>query len=103
MFLIDRLILVAAILLLVAVASSKFSSRVGVPVLIVILAVGMLAGSDGIGGTDFEDYALAHGVGTVALAVILFDGGLSTSLASVRAAWRPALSRATVGSSSRPA
>ena len=97
MFLVDRLILVVAILLLVAVASSKFSSRVGVPVLIVFLAVGMLAGSEGIGGIDFEAYALAHGVGTVALALILFDGGLSTSLAAVRAAWRPALSLATVG------
>lgn len=97
MFPVDRLILLGAILVLVGVASSKFSSRIGVPVLILFLAVGMLAGSEGIGGIAFEDYALAHGIGTVALALILFDGGLSTGLASVRLAWRPALSLATLG------
>lgn len=97
MFLVDHLILVAGILLLVAVASSKFSARVGLPVLIVFLGVGMLAGSDGIGGIAFENYGLAHAVGTLALAMILFDGGLSTSLDAVRSAWRPALALATVG------
>lgn len=97
MFLVDHLILIGALLLLVGVASSKVSSRFGVPVLVVFLAVGMLAGSDGIGGIAFENYTLAHGVGTLALALILFDGGLRTSLDSLRLAWRPALSLATVG------
>jgi potassium/hydrogen antiporter len=97
MFAVDRLILLAAVLLLFGVISSKFSARVGVPVLILFLGVGMLAGSEGLGGIAFEDYRLAHGIGTVALAFILFDGGLSTSMASVRMAWRPALSLATVG------
>jgi potassium/hydrogen antiporter len=97
MFAVDRVILVAAVLLLIGVTSSKFSSRVGVPVLILFLGLGMLAGSEGIGGIAFEDYRLAHAVGTLALVFILFDGGLSTSLASVRLAWRPALSLATVG------
>ena len=97
MFAVDGVILMAAILLLIGVTSSKFSSRVGVPVLILFLGLGMLAGSEGIGGIAFEDYRLAHAVGTLALAFILFDGGLSTSLASVRLAWRPALSLATLG------
>lgn len=96
-FLVDRLILIAALLLLAGVASSKFSSRFGVPVLVVFLAVGMLAGSDGIGGIAFENYGLAHGVGTLALAMILFDGGLRTSMASLRTAWKPSLSLASVG------
>ncbi|HEX2190434.1 MAG TPA: potassium/proton antiporter [Longimicrobiaceae bacterium] len=97
MFPVDRLILIGALLLLVGVASSKVSSRFGVPVLVLFLAVGMLAGSDGPGGIAFENYQLAHGVGTLALAVILFDGGLRTSLASLRLAWRPALALASGG------
>lgn len=97
MFPTDGLILVGGVLVLFAVASSKFSARFGVPVLVVFLALGMLAGSEGIGGIEFEDYALAHAIGTVALALILFDGGLRTSLRSLRIAWKPAVALATVG------
>ena len=97
MFAVDRLLLVAGILLLLGITSSKFSARFGVPVLVLFLGVGMLAGSEGVGGIDFEDYPLAHGIGTVALALILFDGGLRTPLSSIRIAWRPSLSLATVG------
>lgn len=96
-FAVDRLILVAGILLLIGIASSKFSARFGLPVLILFLAVGMLAGSEGIGGIAFEDYTLAHGIGSVALALILFDGGIQTSLEAVRRVWKPALLLATVG------
>jgi potassium/hydrogen antiporter len=97
MFPVDRLILVAAVLILIGVTSSKFSSRIGVPVLILFMGLGMLAGSEGIGGIGFDDYRLAHGIGTLALALILFDGGLSTPVGSLRRAWRPAASLATVG------
>jgi cell volume regulation protein A len=97
MFLVDTLILVAGVLLLLGIASSKFSARLGVPVLVLFLVIGMIAGSEGLGGIEFEDYRLAHGIGTLALAVILFDGGLSTSLSAVRATWRPALVLATAG------
>lgn len=96
-FAVDHLILVGGLLLLIGIASSKFSARFGVPVLVLFLAVGMLAGSEGIGGIDFENYTLAHGVGTVALALILFDGGLRTSMASIRMVWQPAVVLATVG------
>lgn len=97
MFAVDRLILVAGILLLLGIASSKFSARLGLPVLVLFLAVGMLAGSEGFGGIEFEDYSLAHGIGTAALALILFDGGLRTPLASIRLAWKPSFVLATVG------
>lgn len=97
MFLVDRLILTGAVLLLAGIISSKFSARLGVPVLVVFLGVGMLAGSEGVGGIVFTSYALAHGVGTLALALILFDGGLHTPMHAVRSAWKPALSLATVG------
>ncbi|HEX2201938.1 MAG TPA: potassium/proton antiporter [Longimicrobium sp.] len=97
MFAIDRLLLVAALLLLVGIASSRFSARVGLPVLVLFIGVGMLAGSEGVGGIWFDDYTLAHGFGTLALAIILYDGGLRTSFSSIRPALAPALSLATVG------
>ncbi|TWU00098.1 K(+)/H(+) antiporter NhaP [Botrimarina colliarenosi] len=97
MFLIDTLILATGVLLLLGIVSSKVSSRLGVPVLVLFLMIGMLAGSEGIGGIEFENYRLAHAIGTVALALILFDGGLSTSMSSVRLAWKPAAMLATVG------
>ncbi len=89
--------LLTGVLLLIGIASSKFSARLGMPVLVLFLGVGMLAGSEGIGRIAFEDYGFANSIGSVALALILFDGGLRTSLDSVRSAWRPALSLSTVG------
>jgi cell volume regulation protein A len=97
MFPIDRLILMGALLVLIGIASSKLSSRFGVPVLVLFILVGMLAGSEGVGGIQFENYGFAHGAGTVALAVILFDGGLRTPFRSIRPALAPAASLATVG------
>jgi cell volume regulation protein A len=97
MFLIDSLILGTGILLLIGIASSKLSNRLGVPVLVLFLILGMLAGSEGIGGIPFENYTIAHAVGSLALALILFDGGLSTPFAAVRAVWKPALLLATLG------
>ncbi len=97
MFYVDRLILVAGILLLLGIVSSKLSARLGIPVLVLFLLLGMVAGSEGIGGIAFENYPLAHGIGTLALALILFDGGLRTPFTAVRAAWKPSLVLATVG------
>jgi len=94
---IDGLLLMIGVLLLLGIVSSKLSTRLGMPVLVLFLLVGMLAGSEGIGGIEFEDYRLAHAIGTVALAIILFDGGLGTSLASIRTSWKPSLLLATVG------
>ncbi|HEX9939480.1 MAG TPA: potassium/proton antiporter [Longimicrobium sp.] len=97
MFLIDRILLVGALLVVVGVAASKVSARYGVPVLVLFVMIGMAAGSEGIGGIGFADYRLAHGAGTIALAVILFDGGLRTPYQHIRHAIAPALSLATVG------
>jgi cell volume regulation protein A len=97
MFLVDRLILLAAVLLLVGTVSSKLSARLGLPVLVVFVAIGMLAGENGIGGIEFDDFVIAHAIGTLALAVILFDGGLQTRTAALRAVWKPSLLLATVG------
>jgi cell volume regulation protein A len=73
------------------------SARLGLPVLVLFLALGMLAGSEGIGGIEFENYSLAHAIGTFALAMILFDGGLGTPMAAVRQVWQPALVLAVPG------
>lgn len=97
MFLIDQLILVGGVLLLIGILSSKFSTRLGLPVLVLFLAVGMLAGEEGIGQIDFDDFRIAHAVGTLALGIILFDGGLQTPLPALRAAWRPSSLLATAG------
>lgn len=84
MFQVDQLILMAAILLLIGIISSKLSARLGMPVLVLFLGTGMLAGEAGIGGISFDNPILAHALGTLALAMILFDGGLQTPMASIR-------------------
>jgi cell volume regulation protein A len=72
------------LLLLLAGLASPLPNRFGVPALLFFLLVGMLAGSEGVGGIPFEDYGLAFRLGNVALALILFDGGLNTPLPVVR-------------------
>ena len=97
MFPVDQLILLGGIFLLIGIVSSKFSARLGLPVLVLFLAVGMAAGEDGIGGIQFDNFRLAHAIGTLALGIILFDGGLQTRRSSLRAAWKPAALLATAG------
>jgi cell volume regulation protein A len=94
---IERVLLVVAVLLLISVLASKASGRLGVPSLVIFLGIGMLAGSDGIGGIYFDDPFLAQFVGVIALAFILFAGGLDTSWKLVRPVLAPALLLATVG------
>ena len=65
----------------VSVLFSRASERFGVPVLLVFLVIGMLAGSEGVGGIEFDNYGIAFRLGTAALTLILFDGGLRTSSA----------------------
>lgn len=87
----------AAALVLVGIASSLIARRFGAPLLLVFLIIGMLAGADGPGGIRFDDYAGTYQLGSLALAIILFDGGLRTRLATVRAVLAPTLLLATVG------
>lgn len=87
----------AGVLLLAAVLLSPVSQRLGVPMLLVFLVVGMLAGEEGPGGIPFEDYESSFDLGTLALVLILFDGGLNTRLATLRSAARPAVVLATLG------
>ena len=91
------LLTICGILLAVSVLSSRASQRIGVPIALFFLVVGMLAGSEGIGGIPFSDYRLAFRMGSVALALILFDGGLNTPLEVIRRVWAPAGALASVG------
>jgi potassium/hydrogen antiporter len=81
---IEQAMLVTAILLIISIVATRASSRFGVPALILFLAIGMLAGSDGPGGLAFEDYFAAQAVGVVALVFILFSGGLDTDWPTIR-------------------
>ena len=90
-------LLIAGALLLASIVGSKASGRLGVPSLLLFLGVGMLAGSDGPGGIAFTNYAVAQSIGTLALALILFRGGLGTSWREVRPVLKSGLSLATLG------
>lgn len=84
-------------LLLVSSLLSRLGHRLGVPVNLLFLVIGMLAGSDGPGGIWFDGYDVAYASGTAALVVILFAGGLNTRVADLRGALAPATTLATVG------
>jgi cell volume regulation protein A len=91
------LFVVTGALMTLAILLSRVSGRLGVPVFLVFLGLGMLAGSDGPIGIAFDDYRMSFRWGTVALALILFDGGLNTSLDAMRRSLVPAGVLATVG------
>jgi potassium/hydrogen antiporter len=92
-----ELILVAAALLAAGIAASLLASRVRLPGLLLFLAVGMAIGSDGTGWIEFNDYELARTIGVVALALILFEAGLTAGLDEIRPVLRPSLSLAIFG------
>ena len=93
----DLRILTGAALLLGGVLLSKASSRLGVPSLLLFLGLGMVAGSDGLLGIEFDDAELAQSLGVLALTLILFSGGLGTRWDEVRVVLRPGTALATVG------
>jgi cell volume regulation protein A len=90
-------ILLGSLLVMAGILSSLIALRFGAPLLLVFLLVGMLAGEGGPGGVKFDDVGTAYTVGSIALALILFDGGLRTRFASIRNVLAPSVMLATVG------
>ncbi|CAK0769999.1 K(+)/H(+) antiporter NhaP2 [Azospirillaceae bacterium] len=93
----NLIILVISGLIIVSVVTSLVSYRIGVPLLLVFLAVGLAAGEDGVGHVIFDDAPTAYAISNLALAFILFDSGFETRMHSYRVAAGPALVLATVG------
>jgi potassium/hydrogen antiporter len=92
-----QLILVAAALLAAGIGASLVASRVRLPGLLLFLGLGMVLGTDGLGWIDFNDYELARTIGVVALALILFEGGLTAGFEEIRPVLRPSLLLAIPG------
>lgn len=94
---IEYVLLAISLLLLLSVIASKISDRIAIPALLLFLAIGMLAGSDGPGGIYFDNALTAQFVGVIALAFILFSGGLDTDFSSVRPVLKYGLILSTLG------
>ncbi|NQZ62742.1 potassium/proton antiporter [Crocosphaera sp.] len=93
----EYILIVAGLLLLISVFASKVANKFGVPALLLFLFIGMLAGSEGIGGLSFENYNLAKTIGDLALIFILFTGGLETEWKSIRPVLVQGLIMSTLG------
>ncbi|MCG2581392.1 MAG: potassium/proton antiporter [Marinobacter sp.] len=89
--------LIGALMLVISIVLSPLSSRVGMPVLLIFLIVGMMMGEDGPGGISFDNFELAFVIANLALGVILLDGGMRTRAETFRVGLRPALMLATAG------
>jgi cell volume regulation protein A len=92
-----ELILAGGALLAAGLGASLFAARFRVPALVLVLLAGMAIGSDGTGWIEFSDYETARRIGIVALALILFEGGLASGWSHIRPVLRPAISLAFVG------
>lgn len=94
---IENILLIGSFLLFISVVVGKTSYKFGVPTLILFLAIGMLAGSDGIAGINFNDPKIAQLIGIVSLNFILFSGGLNTSWNNVKPVLKEGIALSTLG------
>ncbi len=92
-----ELILIAGVLLAAGIAGALLADRIRVPGLLLFLALGMVAGSQGVGGIEFDDAELARTLGTIALVLIIFEGGLTAGWSEIRPVLGTAASLATIG------
>lgn len=94
---IELILTILSVLLLLSIFASKVSDRAGVPALLLFLAIGMLAGSEGLGGIYFDNALVAQYIGVIALAIILFSGGLDTQWQDIRPVLFPGISLSLLG------
>ncbi|HWU00393.1 MAG TPA: potassium/proton antiporter, partial [Terriglobales bacterium] len=97
MDLINQLIFLGGGLAIISILATRLSAKLGAPLLLIFLILGMLAGEDGVVGLHFSNFNLTFGVGSVALAIILFEGGLKMPRDVVRMVGLPSFSLATLG------
>lgn len=90
-------LIIGSALFFVGVLLSPIALRTGAPLLLLFLLIGVLMGEDGPGGIEWDNFELAYDIGSIALAIILFAGGLETHFGDVKKAWAPSLSLATLG------
>ncbi|HEV8283616.1 MAG TPA: potassium/proton antiporter [Chitinophagaceae bacterium] len=93
----ENILLIGSVLLLISVIADKTTNKLGVPTLIFFLIIGVLAGSEGIGGIHFDNAALTQFIGIIALNFILFSGGLDTNLQSIRPILWRGIALSTIG------
>lgn len=93
----NALLFFGGVVLLTAIFAGSASSRFGAPLLLVFLALGVLIGEDGVIGLEFNDFRTGYVVGSAALAIVLFDGGMRTHFSDIKLAAAPALSLSTIG------
>ena len=93
---IDVIFIVFSSLIILSILTIKLSNRFGIPSLVLFLAIGMLAGSDGLGGLTFDNPSLVRSLGITALVLILFSGGLDTEWSAVRPIVWQGLSLSTI-------
>jgi potassium/hydrogen antiporter len=93
----EQIFLATALLLFISILISKLAARFGMPALVIFLIIGMLAGSEGLGGIEFDDPDIAQFLGVLALSFILFSGGLSTKWSSVKPVIGPSIMLSTFG------
>jgi len=94
---IDVIFIVFSTLVILSIYTIKLSNRFGIPSLVLFLAIGMLAGSDGLGGISFDSPALVRSLGVTALVLILFSGGLDTEWSAIRPIVWQGVSLSTIG------
>ncbi|HZC82767.1 MAG TPA: cation:proton antiporter, partial [Nitrospiraceae bacterium] len=93
----EWILIVFSSLIVLSILTIKLSNRFGIPSLVLFVAIGMLAGSDGPGGMYFDDPSLVKSLGIIALIMILFSGGLDTEWAGVKPILWKGLSLSTIG------
>lgn len=96
LFSLDNILLIGSILMLVAIFSTKVA-RFGIPVVILFIGLGMLAGSDGLGGIFFDNSQSTKFIGAIALCIILFSGGLETKIENTKTVWKPGIVLSSLG------
>jgi cell volume regulation protein A len=78
------ILLIVSVLLYMAIFASKIAGKLGIPALLMFIAIGIISGSDGIGGIYFDNYYIAQFIGIIALSYILFSGGISVEIEDIR-------------------